>query len=70
MKGLIADQKVFSTFLFRFFPDTAKHLSSLGYTERIYSIQWFLCMFSYTFSKEIVMRIWDLFFVKGCVVLF
>ena len=34
------------------------------------TLQWFTCLFAYTFQFEALQRLWDLIFIKGNTVLF
>ncbi|CAG9332368.1 unnamed protein product [Blepharisma stoltei] len=70
MTGVIIDQQVFQVLLKNKLPKMAKHLSSIGIDASLYTVHWLVCMFAYTFPKNVVMRIWDIFFIEGSVFLF
>ena len=64
MTGVQTDQKVFDCLLKQHLPKVALHLQHLGVTSHVYTTHWFLTIFAYTFPREVVLRIWDLFFVE------
>jgi hypothetical protein len=36
----------------------------------IVTLKWFTCIFSYSFDSDVMLRLWDAFFLKGEKVLF
>ena len=70
MTGVLTDQKVFHSLLKLHVPRVAKHLQKHGIDPSMYCVQWLVCIFAYTFRRDIVMRIWDVFFVEGAAFLF
>ncbi|CAG9318226.1 unnamed protein product [Blepharisma stoltei] len=70
MTGVIVDQKVFGFLLQKKLGRIAKHLDRLEIDPSLYTVQWLVCMFAYSFPKAVVMRVWDLFFVEGSTFLF
>lgn len=70
MMGVKTDQKVFHSLLKLHVPRVAKHLQMCGIDPSMYCVQWLVCIFAYSFRRDIVMRIWDVFFVEGAAFLF
>jgi hypothetical protein len=70
MSGVIVDQKIFNFLLTTLIPKVAKHLKKIELDPSLFSVQWFVCMFAYSFERDVVVRIWDIFFVEGSVFLF
>lgn len=70
MTGVLTDQKVFDSLLKLYVPRVAKHLQLHCIDPSLYCVQWLVCIFAYTFRREVVMRIWDVFFVEGAAFLF
>ena len=70
MSGVKTDQKVFHSLLKLHVPRVAKHLQLCGMDPSMYCVQWLVCVFAYSFRRDIVMRIWDVFFVEGGAFLF
>ncbi len=70
MTGVLTDQKVFHSLLKLHVPRVAKHLQQHSIDPSMYCVQWLVCIFAYTFRRDIVMRIWDVFFVEGSAFLF
>jgi hypothetical protein len=70
MAGILLDQKVFDC-LFRLkMVNVSKHLDRLGIESCILTVQWFICLFSFTFNRNIVMCLWDMIFSHGHSILF
>ena len=70
MTGVLTDQKVFHSLLKLHVPRVAKHLQRHCIDPSMYCVQWLVCIYAYTFRRDIVMRIWDVFFVEGTAFLF
>lgn len=64
LTGVHTDQKVFDCLLKQMLPKVAQHLQRLEVHSHMYVSQWLLTMYSFTFPKEVVLRIWDLFFIE------
>lgn len=65
MAGILLDQKVFD-YLFRTkMPNISKHLDKIGIESCLLTVQWFICLFSFTFNRHIVVHLWELFFIHG-----
>lgn len=52
------------------FPRLVAHLEDIDYDCSINHIQWFTCLFCYSFNFEVLVRLWDVFFLKGDKMLF
>jgi hypothetical protein len=65
MFGVILDQKVFDHLLRVKQTKLIRHLDKISLDASIINIQWFICLFSFTFDVEIVKKIWDIIIVKG-----
>ena len=65
MAGVILDQKVFDQFFSHKLRKIANHLEKLGIESCLFTVQWFICMFSFNFSREVVCLIWDAIFLYG-----
>lgn len=65
MRGVILDQKVFD-YLFRIkLQKMCKHMEKVGVDTCLFTVQWFICMFGFTFKKDIVRHLWDIIFIHG-----
>lgn len=65
-----ADQQVLLDLVRAGLPKLASHMDALGVELRAVSIGWFLSLFTTCVPIETLLRIWDVLFVEGCVVLF
>eukprot|EP00347_Sterkiella_histriomuscorum_P004415 403360549 len=70
MVGALIDQKAFSQLFEEKFPELFEHLQTMGCDPSLITFQWFACFFSYNVPFQTLIRIWDLFFLKGVKVLF
>lgn len=70
MTGVIIDQRGFEYLLKQRFSKLSKHLHKMGFDCQANIFQWFVCLFSNTFSFDIVSRIWDNIFLHGIVTIF
>lgn len=70
MSGVILDQKVFDHLLRLKQPKLMKLMERLEMDSTLFTIQWFICVFSFSFPLETVMFFWDNIFVKGFPILF
>ncbi|CDW74131.1 gtpase-activating protein [Stylonychia lemnae] len=66
----LVDQKVFSQIFQEKYPDLFGHLMSLGCDPSLITFQWFACFFAYNVPFKTLIRLWDLFFLKGVKILF
>jgi len=55
----------FDSLLATFLPKLAQHLEKEGLHPTMYSSQWFITLFSYSFRFEFVTRVWDIFLNEG-----
>lgn len=70
MSGVMVDQEIF-TFLIKLkLPKMYRHMRRLEVDPSHFSVQWFVCIFAYNLSRDVVIRLWDIFFVEGCCFLF
>ena len=65
MAGILLDQKIFDWLFRSRMEKVSKHLDRLGIESCLFTVQWFICMFAFTFSKDIVKNLWDLIFTQG-----
>lgn len=65
MSGVLIDQKVFDYLLRTRLPKIAKVFDKLEINSSLITVQWFTCLFAYTFRANIVTRIWDEVFKQG-----
>lgn len=68
--GLQADQKVLIALIATLFPELSEMFRQHDIELSLISIQWFLTLFSGSVHMKILLRIWDLFFYEGSVLLF
>lgn len=65
MSGVILDQKVFDNIFVHKLPKLANALEVLGIESCLFTVQWFICMFSFNFDKDVVCAMWDIIFLHG-----
>lgn len=78
LRGLSVDMAVFRDLLRLRIPSLSKHLDKLQYQGsdgcissyeppliNVFTMQWFLTLFSNCLPKKLVLRIWDLIFLEG-----
>lgn len=70
MVGARIDQKIMEQLLAQKFPILVKHFEKCSYEPSMSTLQWFTCLFAYTFQFDSLQRLWDLIFIKGNCVLF
>ena len=71
MAGAVVDQHVIADLLQMKMPKLVSHCCECGFDPASMVInQWFISLFSYNFSAEIVIKLWDTIFVKGDKMLF
>lgn len=54
----------------KFSPKLFKHLGSIGVNEGMYATHWIITVFAYNFPIELVLKVWDLFFLFGWKIFF
>ena len=70
MSGIILDQKIFD-YLFRAkLQKLSKAMEKIGIESGLFTVQWFICMFAFTFKREVVTFVWDHIFFLGYSVIF
>ncbi|GAA6021018.1 hypothetical protein JCM11491_005966 [Sporobolomyces phaffii] len=65
-----ADQQVLSDLVSRILPSIAGHLEEHGVELSAISFGWFLSLFTDVLPIQTLLRVWDLFFIHGTVLLF
>ena len=70
MFGVILDQKVFDHLLRVKQTKIIRHLEKIGLESSIINIQWFICLFCFSFNIEIVKSLWDMIFIQGFQIVF
>ncbi|KAL8291737.1 hypothetical protein RQP46_001995 [Phenoliferia psychrophenolica] len=65
-----ADQRVLRDLVERIMPDVAAHLEDLGVELPAITFGWFLSLFTDALPIQTLLRVWDLLFVFGTVILF
>lgn len=77
LRGLSVDMAVFRDLMKLRLPGLSKHLDHLQYSNsegiacyepplvNVFTLQWFLTLFSNCLPKNLVLRIWDLIFLEG-----
>lgn len=69
MSGILIDQKVFARLMEIKLPKLTTRLNKLKIDSSLFCVQWFLSLFAGVFSQHAISRIWDVFFLKGTVLL-
>jgi Rab-GTPase-TBC domain len=70
MSGVLIDQKIFDYLLRTRIPNVAKAFDRLEFNSSLITVQWFVCMYAYTFSADLVASIWDEIFTFGYSVMY
>ncbi|XP_019765184.1 small G protein signaling modulator 3 homolog isoform X2 [Dendroctonus ponderosae] len=68
--GIQADQKVLRNLISNYLPDTDEVLRNHDIELSLITMQWFLTLYANVVHTKILLRIWDLFFFEGSLVLF
>ncbi|XP_050313746.1 small G protein signaling modulator 3 homolog isoform X2 [Anthonomus grandis grandis] len=68
--GIQADQKVLRNLIANYLPDTDEVLKNHDIELSLITMQWFLTLYANVVHMKILLRIWDLFFFEGSIVLF
>ncbi|XP_050519484.1 small G protein signaling modulator 3 homolog [Diabrotica virgifera virgifera] len=68
--GIQADQRVLRTLISSYLPDTDEVLKNHDIELSLITLHWFLTLFASVVHMKILLRIWDLFFFEGSIVLF
>ena len=62
--------QMLSSFVKKFHPQIYKLFKKQSIDPVLYMTEWFMCFFSRTLSWPCVLRVWDMFFCEGIVVIF
>lgn len=68
--GIQADQRVLRTLISNYLPDIDETLKNHDIELSLITLHWFLTLFASVVHMKILLRIWDLFFFEGSLVLF
>lgn len=68
--GIQADQKVLMSLISNYLPDVDAILKEHDIELSLITLHWFLTLFASVLHMKILLRIWDLFFFDGSIVLF
>ncbi|XP_021918012.1 small G protein signaling modulator 3 homolog isoform X2 [Zootermopsis nevadensis] len=68
--GIQADQRVLRTLICNYLPDVDVTLKEHDIELSLITLHWFLTLFASVVHMKILLRIWDLFFFDGSIVLF
>lgn len=68
--GIQADQKVLISLIANYLPDIDVILKEHDIELSLITLHWFLTLFASVVHMKILLRIWDLFFFDGSIVLF
>lgn len=68
--GIQADQKVLISLITNYLPDIDVTLKEHDIEISLITLHWFLTLFASVVHMKILLRIWDLFFFDGSIVLF
>ncbi|XP_066158762.1 small G protein signaling modulator 3 homolog isoform X3 [Euwallacea fornicatus] len=68
--GIQADQKVLRNLISNYLPDSDEVLRNHDIELSLITMQWFLTLYANVVHMKILLRIWDLFFFEGSLVLF
>ena len=70
MVGARVDQIIVTELLKQKMLKLGSHFDKNIFDPGMVTLQWFTCLFSYNFNFDIIVRLWDLFFIKGDKILF
>lgn len=70
MTGLIVDVKVLEKLISIYLPKVDKRLKEINLEPMLFAVQWFVCIYSYNFPSNLVIRVWDIFFIEGILFIF
>lgn len=69
MSGITAQQESFNSFVVAILPQLAAHIERVGMPLSFVTTNWFMTLFANCLPSETVMRIWDVLFFDGPLVL-
>ena len=70
MSGVMVDQEILTFLIKMKLSKMYAHMISLEVDPSHFSVQWFVCMFAYNLRKEVIVRLWDIFFLEGSTFIF
>jgi hypothetical protein len=70
MVGARVDQVIVTQLIKQKMVKLGVHFEKCAFDPGMVTLQWFTCLFSYNFNYDIVLRLWDMFFIKGDKILF
>lgn len=68
--GIQADQRVLRTLIMNYLPDIDETLKNHDIELSLITLHWFLTLFASVVHMKILLRVWDMFFFEGSLVLF
>lgn len=68
--GIQADQRVLRTLICSYLPDVDLTLKQHDIELSLITLYWFLTLFASVVHMKVLLRIWDMFFFDGSLVLF
>ena len=68
--GVQADQRVVRSLISNYLPLVDDLLTKHDIELSLITLQWFLTQFSCVVHMKVLLRIWDLFFCEGSIILF
>jgi hypothetical protein len=72
-EGMPALKKTFYVLLcleIKYIPKLFDHMLEEFYTPALYATNWFMTLFSSRMPIELTLRIWDIFFIEGFIVMY
>ncbi|KAF7831634.1 TBC1 domain family member 2A [Senna tora] len=70
LSGCHVEQRVFKDLLTKKCPRIAAHLEALEFDISLVATEWFLCLFAKSLPSETTLRVWDVIFYEGAMVIF
>lgn len=68
--GVQADQRVLSSLVATYLPGVEGVIKEHDIELSLIALHWFMTLFSSVLHMKILLRVWDLFFLDGSIVLF
>lgn len=70
MVGILVDQEVFKKLIYKTLPNLWNLLKKNNVDANLFTVQWFVCMFSQNLEVEVLDELWDNLFLHGSKILF
>ena len=70
MSGVMVDQEILTFLIKMKLSKMYALMVSFEVDPSHFSVQWFVCMFAYNLRKEVIFRLWDIFFLEGSTFIF